>query len=246
MANTHGNGHSSRGDHGNGHAGHGGDQPGVEILSQMGYESRDISLPALRNWLFGFVIFLVLMTTIPYGVYKLVVPTFAEELNQPMRHQRRVPPFSPDPTQPKTRYDGMIDRRKIEFWTDRRRCRMISRVSLSTKRSIRWRRNRVFSGVTGTAQKSLDPNSDSYPGGGDYSKSVDAANPPRTTPGGVPRAPIIQGNATNPTMKMSAGVGNTAGGTPGVGAPGAVSGTPNPGAPAQGTPTPEASPSGNI
>ncbi len=237
MANTHDS-------HGGGHGGHGGgDHPSVEILSQMGYEQRDVSLPALRNWLIGFIVFLTLMLSIPYGIYRLVVPTFADELHQPMRHQRRVPPFPQ--IQPDPKPDMMVYRAAEDRVLSGQAAMPNDKPGISIDQAIDQLATRQgISGVTGTAQKALDPNSNQYPGGGDYSKSVNAANPPRTTPGGVPPAPMIQGMATNPTVKTTAGVGDTAGGTPGVGAPGAVSGTPNPGAPTQGAPTPEAPASG--
>jgi hypothetical protein len=74
----------------------------MEVLSQMGYETRDVSLPALVRWLvvlFGLIIAATVGTK--YLIYDRLLPDYSAQLSQPVLHQRRVPPFPQIQAEPK-------------------------------------------------------------------------------------------------------------------------------------------------
>jgi hypothetical protein len=160
--------------HGGGHGGHGGgSHPSVEILSQMGYETRDVSVPALLRWGGVLLVFIVVSTVGSRVLYNFVVPTYADELNQPIRHQRRVPPFpqvQPNPKSDMMAYRTAEDRvlaGKAAMPGDQPGTSIDAAMeTLATQKGI--------AGKTGDELRQLNANSKSYPGGGAYN---DAAQP---------------------------------------------------------------------
>jgi hypothetical protein len=75
------------------HTEHHGPVVSREELAKMGYETRDIALNTLSRWCIGLFVFIGVATFGTLGLYKLLVPTYAEiEHASPLEYVRNYPP----------------------------------------------------------------------------------------------------------------------------------------------------------
>lgn len=157
--------------HGDGH-GHGAPKDNVDLLSQMGYENRDISFNTVAwsvVFLFGFAFVISLITL---GIYNFFVPTKVEqERVSPLMSVRRVPPYPQLQAAPKR---DMIEFRQAEdaVLTGANKG-ADGHTSIPIDQAMNAISARGISGVSGTKTR---PESISYPGSGDFSGGPDAAN----------------------------------------------------------------------
>lgn len=76
--------------------------PNQEQLANIGYETRDIAINTLSRWLIGLFAFIGVATFGTLGLYKLLVPTYAEtERVSPLENVRTYPPNPQLQTRPK-------------------------------------------------------------------------------------------------------------------------------------------------
>ncbi len=86
--------------------------PNQDQLAKLGYETRDIALNTLSRWLVGLFAFIAVAAFGTLGLYKLLVPTYAEtERVSPLEHVRTYPPNPQLQARPKR---DMIDYRAAE------------------------------------------------------------------------------------------------------------------------------------
>jgi hypothetical protein len=143
------------------HAAHG-HGPSLDILDQMGYETRDVSLPGLIKWLSFFGVFLVIATVGSKFLYDALVPNFAaEQSNSPMMHVRHVPPFPQIQAEP---IRDMVNYRTAEDEVLAGNPAVGSKTGMSVDAAIdAIATQRGIAGVKGDSIATPDPNSKSYP-----------------------------------------------------------------------------------
>lgn len=91
---------------------HGPSAPDQNVKAALGYETRDIALNTLSRWLIGLFTFIAVATFGSLGLYKLLVPTYAEtERVSPLEHIRTYPPNPQLQARPKR---DMIEYRAAE------------------------------------------------------------------------------------------------------------------------------------
>ena len=155
--------------HGDGH-----DTPkdNVDLLSQMGYENRDISLNAILGWIGGLFVFIVFATAGTLLLYKFFVPPSVElERVSPLASVRRVPPYPQLQTAPKR---DMMEYRQAEdaILTEVTKGRE-GQANLPIADAINAVATRGISGISGTGESK---ESLAYPGSGNYNYTYDRAN----------------------------------------------------------------------
>jgi hypothetical protein len=135
-------------------------------LAKLGYETRDIALNTLSRWLAGLFVFIAIAIFGTLGLYRALVPTYAEvERMAPLKHVRTYP-ANPQ-LQARPRRD-MIEYRSAEE-------RVINgytkgengTVNLPVDRAIDLLAERGISGVKGNqpaAPGAITPGSDEAPG----------------------------------------------------------------------------------
>ena len=159
------------GGHGGGH-GHAAPKDNVDLLSQMGYENRDISLNTIVLWIFVLFCFIAVTTVGTIFLYKFFVPASAElERVAPLASVRRVPPYPQLQASPKR---DMIEFRQAEDAVLGGVTKAADgHVNLPIDRAIDAIAARGIAGVSGTGEK---PVSNSYPGSGDFSSGQKSAD----------------------------------------------------------------------
>ena len=144
----------------------------VDLLSQMGYENRDISLNAIITWIVGLFGFIAVVTGATILLYNFFVPPGVElERVSPLASVRRLPPYPQLQTAPKR---DMIEYRQAEdaILTTVTKGRE-GQANLPIPDAIDAVANRGISGISGTGESKLSP---AYPGSGNYNVTPDRAN----------------------------------------------------------------------
>ena len=212
------------------HGAHGGGTHGAgpDLLEEMGYETRDITLSTIAKWLVGLFVFIGITTGGTILLYRWFVPPYAEmERVAPLAHVRHVPPIpqlQPDPRADMSNYREAEDAVADEYTTGGKKG--VPHTNLPVNKAIDLLAAQGINGVSGSAAK---PESPAYPGSGIYRER-----------GAPTPAPADRGQ-TGDTMNLGAGGANALReGTPGAGGTGqdrVQSVSPNE---PQGAPTPTA------
>ena len=152
------------GGHGDGGHGHAAPKDNVDLLSQMGYENRDISLNTIIFWIFVLFCFIAVTTVGTIFLYKFFVPASVElERVSPLASVRRVPPYPQLQAAPKR---DMIEFRQAEDAVLGGVTKAADgHVNLPIDRAMDAIAARGIAGVTGTGTA---PASNSYPGSGNF------------------------------------------------------------------------------
>ncbi len=159
---------------GHGHGGHGHDAPkdNVDLLSQMGYENRDISFNTVAWSVVFLFAFAFVISVITLLIYNFFVPAKAKlEIVSPLASVRQVPPYPQLQVAPKR---DMVEFRQAEDavltgvtkGSD-------GHTSIPIDQAMNAISERGISGVKGTQGR---PQSIGYPGSGNFSTGPDAAN----------------------------------------------------------------------
>ena len=152
--------------------GHDAPKDNVDLLSQMGYENRDISLNAIIGWIAGLFVFIAVITAGTIGIYNIFVPPSTElERVSPLASVRRVPPYPQLQTAPKR---DMMEYRQAEdaILTEVTKGRE-GQANLPIADAINAVATRGISGISGTGESK---ESLAYPGSGNYNYIYDRAN----------------------------------------------------------------------
>lgn len=169
-----------RNDHSHGHGG--GHGPSVEILSQMGYEARDVSLNVLGRWLIFLGIFIAAMTAASFFIYKTLVPSYAE-----VEHSPRLPHVATLPPYPQIQVDPHRDIMEFKQAEEDVIAGATASVAGGAKTNIPISQaidQMAEKGIAGVSGSDLRPDSPAYPGSSDYTVVVTAkADGPPTTDG---------------------------------------------------------------
>ena len=158
--------------HGDGGHGHAAPKDNVDLLSQMGYENRDISLNTIALWVFFLFVFIAFTTLGTIKIYQWMVPAGAEtERVSPLANVRRVPPYPQLQTAP--RRDMMEFRQAEDAVIGGVTKGANGQLNMPIDRAIDAVATRGISGVSGTGGK---PVSNAYPGSGDFSSGPKPAD----------------------------------------------------------------------
>lgn len=172
----------------------------IDLLEQMGYETRDVSLPGLSRWLIVFAVFLGAATIGSLALYHKLIPDFArDQSSAPMMHVRHVPPFPQIQAEPRR---DMMEYRTAEDGVLAGGPSASAKAGTSIDDAIATIANvRGISGIRGSALPKLGSTNHSYPGGGDYGAA--------STNGATSSMPTVEheGYSTNGMHSGTTGMG---------------------------------------
>lgn len=208
-----------------GNSGHAAPKDNVDLLSQMGYENRDVSLNTIALWVGILFVFIAITVVGTIKIYQWMVPASAEtERVSPLVSVRRVPPYPQLQTAPKR--DMMEFRQAEDAVIDGVTKGANGQANIPVDRAIDAVATKGISGVAGTGGK---PTSNAYPGSGDFSSGQKPAD-----------------NGSTGDMTDYNGTTALHEGEPGAGGTGTINNSPTPADPSPSVSEPISGPAGNV
>ena len=147
-------------------------EPSLDLLAQMGYETRDVAFRTLAGWIAALFAFAIGTSFVMAWTFRWFAPDVNEVQKQhayPLAFVRRLPPnpqIQADPKRDMKIYHAGEDASITQLhWANEAK----TKVNIPIDRAMDEMAAKGISGISGSAKTEFSP---SYPGSGDYKTST--------------------------------------------------------------------------